>query len=124
MANRSPDLTPLDYFMWGMMYGTPVTSEKNLFARVHGANESLTKPLHLLGHVRESQHCRCRVCNDVGGTQFEPRLYCSLLDVLHMFGLLTKCGTGTSMLYRAHTVRFRTEVPSSNIICLPSCTTY
>ena len=32
----SPDLTPLDYFLWGsmksMVYGTPVTSEEDLIA--------------------------------------------------------------------------------------------
>ena len=33
-----------------------------------------------------------------------------LLNVLHIFGLLT-CGMGTSMLYSAQTVRFRTGVP-------------
>ena len=70
----SPDLTPLDYFLWVSMkskvYGTPVTSEEDLIARVHGAIESL----HLLGRVCEAQHRRCRLCNDVGGAQFEPRL--------------------------------------------------
>ena len=51
----SSDLTPLDYFLWGsmksMVYGTPVTSEEDLIARVHGAIESLTRQPHLLGHV-------------------------------------------------------------------------
>ena len=51
----SPDLTPLDYFLWGsmkcMVYGTPVTSEEDVIARVHGAIESLTRQLHVLGHV-------------------------------------------------------------------------
>ena len=46
--------------MWGSMksivYGTPVTSEENLIARGHGAIESLTRQLHLLGHVCEAQH--------------------------------------------------------------------
>ena len=43
---RSPDLTSLDYFLWGstksMMYVIPVTSQEYLFARVHGVIESLT----------------------------------------------------------------------------------
>ena len=73
------DLTPRDYFLWGsiksMVYGTPVTSEENLFARVHVAIESFTRRPHLLGHLRETQHRRCRrLCRDVGGTQFEHRL--------------------------------------------------
>ena len=75
----SPDLTHLDYFLWGsmqsMMYGTPVTSEEDLIARVHGAIENLTRQPHSLGHVCQTQHRRCRrLCNNVGGTQFEPRL--------------------------------------------------
>ena len=72
---RSPDLTHLDYFLWGsmknMVYYTSVTSEEDLIAQAHGAIESLTR--QLIGHVRETQHRRCkRLCNDVGGTQFEP----------------------------------------------------
>ena len=59
-----PDPTPLDYFLWVsmkiMVYGTPVTSEEDLIARVHGAIESLTRQLHLMGQVREAQHHRCR----------------------------------------------------------------
>ena len=74
----SPDLTSLDYFLWGsmksMVYGITVTSEEDLIGRVHGVIESLTKQPHLLGHVCEAQHRRCRLCNYVGGTQFEPRL--------------------------------------------------
>ena len=41
----SPDLKPLNYFLWGsmksMVYGTPVTSEEDLIGRVHGAIEIL-----------------------------------------------------------------------------------
>ena len=51
----SPDLTPLDYFLWGsmksMVYGTPVTSEEDLISQIHGAIESLTRQPHILGHV-------------------------------------------------------------------------
>ena len=68
----SPDLTPLDYFLWGsmksMVYGTPVTSEEDLIARLRGEIVSLTRQLHLLRHVCETHHRRCRLCNDVGGT--------------------------------------------------------
>ena len=53
----SPDLTLLDYFLWGnmkgMVYGTAATSEKDLIARVclYGAIESLAKQPHLLGYM-------------------------------------------------------------------------
>ena len=55
-------------------YGTSVTSEEDLTERVHGAIESLTRQLHLLGHLCEAQHRLVRLCNNVGGIQFEPRL--------------------------------------------------
>ena len=75
---RSPDLTPLDYFLWGSMkalvYATPVTSEEDLITRVHGAIEILSRQLHLLDHVRAAQRRRCRLCIDGGVIQFEPRL--------------------------------------------------
>ena len=49
----SPDLTPLDYFLWGSMksvvYGSPLTSEGDLIARVHGAIENLTRQTALIG---------------------------------------------------------------------------
>ena len=57
-----------------MVYGTLLTSEENLIAQVHGEIESPIRQLHLLGHMCEAQHRRCRLCNDVGGTEFEPRL--------------------------------------------------
>ena len=99
--------------MKNLVYSTPVTSEEDLISRVHGAVENLTRQLHLLGHVCEAQHHRCRsLYNDVRGTQLEPCLYCRLPDVLHMYGLLTTCGTDISMLYSAQTVWFRTWVPS------------
>ncbi len=38
---RSPDLNPLDFFLWGHMkalvYETPVESKENLVARIHAA---------------------------------------------------------------------------------------
>ena len=75
---RSPDLTPLDYFLWGSMkslvYATPVTSEEDHIARVHGVIEIFSRQPHLLDHMRVAQRRRFRLCIDVGGTQFEPRL--------------------------------------------------
>ena len=59
--------------MKSMVYGTPVTSEDDLIARVHVAIESLARQTQLLGPVREARHRRCSLCNDEGGTQFEPR---------------------------------------------------
>ena len=59
---RSPDLTPLDYFLWGSMkalvYASPVTSEEDLIPRIHGAIEILSRQPHLLDHVRVAQRRR------------------------------------------------------------------
>ena len=67
----SPNLTPLDFFLWGsmefMVYVTPVTSEEDHITRVHGAIGSLIRQPHLFGHVYEAQHRRCRLCTDIGG---------------------------------------------------------
>ena len=57
-----------------MVFGIPVMSEEYLITRVRGAIESLTRQPHLLDHVCEAQHRRCRLCNDVVVTQFELRL--------------------------------------------------
>ena len=55
------------------MNGTSITSQEDLIARVHGAIENLKRQPHLLGDVREAQHRRYRrLCNDVGGTRFDP----------------------------------------------------
>ena len=65
------------HFLWSsmknMMYGTPVTSDDDFIARVHGAIKFLQDNRTYLV-VCEVQHRRCRLCNDVRGTQFEPRL--------------------------------------------------
>ena len=60
--------------MKALVYAIPVTSEQDLIARVHRGIEILSRQPHLLDHVRATQRRRCRLCIDVGGTQFEPRL--------------------------------------------------
>ena len=87
---RSPDLTLLDYFLWGSMkalvYATPVTSEEDLNARVHGAIEILSRQPHLLDHVRAAQRRHCRLSIDVVGTEFEPQFVtCFVLHTVCWF---------------------------------------
>ena len=65
--------TPQWDSMKSMVYGTPVTSEEDLIARVHEAIKSFTIQPHLLGRMYEAQHRQCSLCNDLGETQFEPR---------------------------------------------------
>ena len=44
---RSPDLTPLDFFIWGTIkdkvYARPITTKENLIERVKAAFQSLTR---------------------------------------------------------------------------------
>ena len=54
-----------------MVYGTPVISEEDLIARVHGAIESPTRQPYLFGHLCEAQRRLCRLCNDVDGKHYE-----------------------------------------------------
>ena len=92
MASTITRSHTLDHFLWGSMkalvYATPVTSEVDLIARVHGAIEILSRQPHLLDHVCAAQRRRCRLCIDVGSTQFEP--VCNLLCAAYcLFVLLT-----------------------------------
>ncbi|KAJ8866390.1 hypothetical protein PR048_032233 [Dryococelus australis] len=73
---RSPDLTPLDYFLWnhmnGVVYETPVESEEDLLARIMAAEE-----LGLPGigdRVYRNMVRRYHVCVDLAGRHIEPVL--------------------------------------------------
>lgn len=75
---RSPDLNPLDYFLWGDMkqsvYQTPVESQMDLIARIHAAAEIIQTRPRALERVRQSLHRRCTLCNEMGGGYFENLL--------------------------------------------------
>ena len=61
-----------------MVYGTPVTSEEDLIARVHGAIKNLKRQLHLLGRV-----CVKLNAADVGGSAMTYEIH-SLNPVLYV----------------------------------------
>ena len=111
---RSPDLTPLDYSLSGSMKAlvsaTPVTSEKDLIARVHGAIGILSRQPHLLDHVRASQAAAVDSALTEEVHSLNP--VCNLLCAAYCLFVLLTCGTDTLMVYCAHSVRFRTWVPS------------
>lgn len=75
---RSPDLTPLDFFLWGHMkalvYGTPVESEMDLVARIAEAAAIIRENVNIFEQVRQSVVQRFRMCNRVNGHQFEQLL--------------------------------------------------
>ena len=68
---RSPDLIPLDYFLWGRMkslvYETPVDSKEDLLSQVVAAAD-------IGDRVHENMVCRYRVCVEVVCRHIEPFL--------------------------------------------------
>lgn len=74
---RSPDLTPLDYYVWGHLkqnvYRTPVLNVEELRNRILTACEILRDELNLKATVREFRK-RLRKCIRVNGGHFEHLL--------------------------------------------------
>jgi len=75
---RSPDLTPLDFFLWGRMksliYETPVETEEDLLARVLVDAQQIDETPGVMERVYQNMTRRYNVCNDVGGRHIEPLL--------------------------------------------------
>lgn len=75
---RSPDLTPLDFFLWGYMkslvYETPVNTQEELLGRVMAASLHIQQDPHIFQRVRDSMSRRINLCNQVGGRHFETLL--------------------------------------------------
>lgn len=71
---RSPDLTPLDFFVWGTMkdivYSAPVNSVEELTNRVEAAAQVVREKLTFNVTVRAMRK-RARACIRKGGRQFE-----------------------------------------------------
>ena len=75
---RSPDLTPLDFFLWGAMenlfYATPVADIQDLQARVVMAAEEIRGTNGVFDRVRASWIERCRKCVEQNGGHFQHLL--------------------------------------------------
>ena len=75
---RSPDLTPLDFFLWGAMeahvYATPVESAEDLVARIVAAGEAVRQDPGVFVRVREAWLRRVQKCIEQNGLQFEHLL--------------------------------------------------
>ena len=73
---RSPDLIPLDYYLWGHMknliYEIPVESEEDLLARVMAAADVGGPEID--DRVYHNMIRRYRICVEVGGRHIEPLL--------------------------------------------------
>ena len=70
---KSPDLTPLDFFLWGFVknhvYRTPVIDRNDLVHRIENAFQLVTR--NMLEHVNENIVKRARACVAAGGNNFE-----------------------------------------------------
>lgn len=75
---RSPDLSPIDFFLWGYMkslvYETPVESDMDLMARIVAASGVVADTPGILANVRRSMRRRCAACITSAGRNFEHLL--------------------------------------------------
>lgn len=77
---RSPDLNPLDFFLWGYVksevYKVPPTTRENMQLRIIQAFRPITP--EMLVHVQRSFHERIPLCLQNAGSHFEqflPTMY-------------------------------------------------
>jgi hypothetical protein len=73
---RSPDLTPLDFFLWGTLkdkvYKTPVNTREELLGRIRITSEEIKNTfVNLNNEIR----LRLNLCAETGGTHFENLIH-------------------------------------------------
>lgn len=75
---RSPDLNPMDFFLWGHMktivYEREVNNIDELRARITAAADSIRENQNVFERVRDNWIRRCRVCVEFGGQHIEHLL--------------------------------------------------
>lgn len=75
---RSPDLNPLDYFLWGylkaLVYATPVDTLEELQQRVFNACDHVRNIPGIFSRVRSSMEKRIRGCIEMNGGHFQHLL--------------------------------------------------
>lgn len=75
---RSPDLTPVDYFLWGHLkqkvYATDVTTREELRERIEQECTELKNNPHMIRNAINNLELRARKCVEVAGRHFENLL--------------------------------------------------
>ncbi|GFT92757.1 uncharacterized protein TNCV_739471 [Trichonephila clavipes] len=75
---RSPDLSCLDFFLWGHMKSLVntnlVDSDETLSARIAVVAGDIWEMLGVFANIRQSLHRRCEACIFAGGRSFEQFL--------------------------------------------------
>lgn len=73
---RSPDLNPLDFYLWGhlknLVYSTPVETREELLGRILFHCEQLRNNAGIFWRVQQSSIRRARECIRVQGAHVEP----------------------------------------------------
>lgn len=71
---RSPDLTPVDFFVWGrakgLVYTTEISTREELLQRIETAFTTMKQEMQLKVTTTEVRN-RCRKCIRNGGSHFE-----------------------------------------------------
>ena len=72
---RSPDMTPLDYFLWGslktIVYSRPINNEEEMWERIQNAVNILKNDAELMQRVNLNFLRRINLCTYVNGGHFE-----------------------------------------------------
>ncbi|GBN72912.1 hypothetical protein AVEN_88546-1 [Araneus ventricosus] len=75
---HSPDLSCLDFFLWGhlkgLVYESPIYSDEDLVARISVIAVAIREMPGVFEKVRFSQRRRCNACIITGGRSFEQFL--------------------------------------------------
>lgn len=75
---RSPDLSCLDFFLWGhlksLVYESPIDSDEDLVARISVAAGTIRETPDMFENVRQSLYRRCNACITACGRSFEQFL--------------------------------------------------
>ena len=72
----SPDLTPADFFLWGLLKGKAYKNTPRTIAQLKDAIRQEIQAVNVdtLGKVFQNLEKRIQVCLDVKGDQFQHRL--------------------------------------------------
>lgn len=83
---RSPDLTPLDFFLWGtvkqQVFKTVCDTEVEMRARIVAAFDYIKADTSVLRSVRENNIRRCHKCVEAEGGHIEQHLRGRQVDVI------------------------------------------
>jgi hypothetical protein len=75
---RSPDLNPIDFFIWGYYkenaYARESNNEEELRRKIEETGNIIRSNREAFRHLKHNFFRRCRLCISVGGRQFENLL--------------------------------------------------